>query len=306
MAPILESDREESPDHNTEPSGKHAFADESYYMKALHLSNVLSNEHDNLKHFFNTKLPELISRTTKGKSHLNVLGIGSGAGEMDLHILSTIQKLEPDLRISSETIEPIQKQIDFYKANLSNMPDLKGVTFTWHRKTTAQYEQDAKSDITIKTFDFIHMIQMAYYIKSVKETLEFFISCLSPEGKLIIILITRDCGWHKLLKKHQWLFNEEYSLDLCSEDISDILDTISVKYETYDIDSYIDITECFVEGSEVGEMLLDVITEKSHFAKTAPIDRKAKIMEDLLSPKLSARKDGKILLDTRIKAIVVG
>lgn len=95
-------------------------------------------------------------------------------------------------------------------------------------------------------------------------------------------------------------------MDLCSEDITAILDTIPVRYETHDIDSYFDITECFVEGSDIGGMLLDAVTEKLHFAETAPADIKAKIMEDLQSPEFSVRRDGKILLDTRVKAIVVG
>lgn len=304
IAPVLVSDSEDSPD--PEITGKHMYSDESYSMKVVNLANVMSNENDNVKLFFNTKLPELVSGTTKEKLQYNVLGIGSGPGEMDLYILSAIQKFRPDLKISSETIEPNHTQIELYKANLSKMPDLRGVTFTWHEKITAQYRQDAKQNNEFKKFDLIHMIQMVYYTTPIKETLEFFISCLSPGGKLIITLITGDCGWSKLYKRHKWLSQEEYCMDLCSEDITGILDTISVRYETHDIDSYFDITECFVEGSDVGGMLLDAVTEKLHFAETAPADIKAKIMEDLQSPEFSVRRDGKILLDTRIKAIVVG
>ncbi|PIO33843.1 hypothetical protein AB205_0118690 [Aquarana catesbeiana] len=268
IAPVLVSDSADSPD--PEITGKHMYSDESYSMKVVNLANVMSNENDNVKLFFNTKLPELVSGTTKEKSQYNVLGIGSGP------------------------------------ANLSKMPDLRGVSFTWHEKITAQYRQDAKQNNEFKKFDLIHMIQMVYYTTPIKETLDFFISCLSPGGKLIITLITGDCGWSKLYKRHKWLSQEEYCMDLCSEDITGILDTISVRYETHDIDSYFNITECFVEGSDVGGMLLDAVTEKLHFAETAPADIKAKIMEDLQSPEFSIRRDGKILLDTRIKAIVVG
>lgn len=59
IAPVLVSDSADSPD--PEITGKHMYSDESYSMKVVNLANVMSNENDNVKLFFNTKLPELVS-----------------------------------------------------------------------------------------------------------------------------------------------------------------------------------------------------------------------------------------------------
>ncbi|XP_068103182.1 histamine N-methyltransferase A-like isoform X2 [Hyperolius riggenbachi] len=188
--------------------------------------------------------------------------------------------------------------------NLSRATGLNNVTFSWHSKDVVQYEKDAKLNNNVKKFDLIHMIQMLYYVKPVKETLEFLKSCLSPEGKMVIVVLSGESGWNRMTRKYEWLWREEFNLGLNSEAVTDILEGLSMKYEIHDIDCFFDVTECLEEGNKAGEMLLDVLTDFARFAETAPPDHKAQVLADIQSPEFSIRKDGKVWFDTRLKGIV--
>ncbi|XP_068101984.1 histamine N-methyltransferase-like [Hyperolius riggenbachi] len=297
---------EEKNAHDAETSNggqEHPFYVDTHYIKALLYWNETANEHDNTKKFFDDVLPEILPEPVTGKSFFNVLGVGSGTGKIDLHILSTIQKLRPDLKIYSETIEPTKEEIDLYKASVSNTPELSNVTFTWHNKSVVEYEADVKQNNTAKKFDLIHMVQMLYYVKPVKETLEFLKSLLSPEGRLVIVVLSGECGWVKMFRNNIYPSNQDFNLDLDSDQTTDILDAIVMRYEIHDIDSFMDVTG-LVEGREDSELLLDVIMDEAEFAKTASPDLKAQLMADLQDPEFTFRKDGKIWLDTRVKGIV--
>ncbi|KAM4697903.1 histamine N-methyltransferase-like [Rhinophrynus dorsalis] len=226
---------------------------------------------------------------------------------MDFHILSSIQKIKPDLLIKNEVIEPSATQITLYKERMSNAPSLSNISFTYQHKKAEEYQQDVNLKKECKKFDFIHMIQMIYYVKDARSTLESFKSCLAPNGKLLIIILSGKSGWINIIKKYEILLHESegLSLHLCSEDIINMLDTMSVTYETYDIPTSVDITECFIEGSQNGELILDILTEICHFSKNVPSTIKQQIMEDFKSPEFSDKKDGKIFFNTDLIAIIV-
>ncbi|MEE6489108.1 hypothetical protein FKM82_015492 [Ascaphus truei] len=275
------------------------------YVESLNLSKKYSPEYENMTMFFDTKLPDILSGIGNGKS-INVLGVGSGSGEMDLHIVLKIQAKYPDVPINNEVIEPSSEQLEIYKELLSNTLNLGNITFAWHQKTSSEYEHEVNGEKEIKKFDLIHMIQMIYFVKDVPATIEFFRSCLAPNGKLMIIVLSRTSGWNILFKKHgSRLPTSEMCFDLCSEDVTNVLDSMPVKYATYDLPTDLDITECFTEGNMNGELLLDQVTETCYFSKTAPPDLKELIMEDLKSPELSVKKNGKIFLNTDLEVIVV-
>ncbi|XP_068103490.1 histamine N-methyltransferase-like [Hyperolius riggenbachi] len=282
---------------------EHPHYADTHYIKALLYWNETANEHDNTKKFLDTVLPEILPEPATEKSFLNVLGVGSGTGKIDLHILSTIQNLRPDLKIYSETIEPSKEEIDLYKASVSNTPELSNVTFTWHNKGVVEYETDAKHNNTAKKFDLIHMVQMLYYVNPLKESLEFFKSLLSPEGRLVIVVLSGESGWIKMFRRNIYPAKQDFNLDLGSDHITDILDALPMRYEIHDIDSFTDVTG-LVEGREGSEWLLDVIMDEAEFAKTASPDLKAQVMADLQDPEFTFRKGGKIWLDTRVKGIV--
>ena len=84
-----------------------------------------------------------------------------------------------------------------------------------------------------------------------------------------------------------------------------MLDKMGIKYECYDLLSTIDISDCFIDGNENGDLLWDFLTETCNFSTTAPPDLKAEIMKDLQEPEFSVKKEGKVLFNNSLSFIVV-
>uniref|UniRef100_A0A8C5ME15 Histamine N-methyltransferase n=1 Tax=Leptobrachium leishanense TaxID=445787 RepID=A0A8C5ME15_9ANUR len=282
------------------------FADSSRYVDAFHLFVKSSNEHQLMQEFVDTKLPELISSMGLKKQGIEVLGVGSGAGEIDLQMISLIQAVYPGVRINNNIVEPSAKQISCYKERIAKTKGLDNVTFSWHEKTSHEFESEIKESKQLKKYDFIHMIQMLYYVKDVEATIKFFSSCLAPKGKLIISLVSEKSGWPILWQKYgSRLPLNDLCFQVTSGGVQDILNSMGAKYESYNLHSHTNITECFVEGDHNGELLLDFLTDTCEFNKNAPSDLRDQVLHDLKSLEFSASKDGKILFRNKASVIVV-
>eukprot|EP00062_Callorhinchus_milii_P011387 gi/632957375/ref/XP_007894442.1/ PREDICTED: histamine N-methyltransferase [Callorhinchus milii] len=244
-------------------------SDLGLYVKSFNIFLKCYTEHQAMQKLIDEILSDLIASIGKrGSSTLNVLGIGSGSGKIDLQMLYNIQSKHPGLSIHNEVVEPSPDQMSSYKALVTEKSqELKDISFTWNQMTSEEYEKQVKQRNECKKFDFIHMIQMLYYVANVAATIKFFRSLLDTNGKLLIIMNSRKGGWNSLkktFKSHlpgydQLLF------------IPNLLDEMRVKYQCYEFFSDLDITECFMEGNENGELLLEFLTDVKDFSKTVII-----------------------------------
>ncbi|KAM3917630.1 histamine N-methyltransferase isoform 2-T3 [Leptodactylus fuscus] len=240
-----------------------------------------------------------------GKSAINVLGVGSGSGEIDLQIFSKIQARYPGVTINTDIVEPSSEQILSYKERVAKTPGLENINFTWHKKTSSEFELQVKEKSERK-YDLIHMIQMLYYVKDVPTTLRFFRSLLAPDGKLLIILVSGNSGWSTLWKKYgSRLPLNDLCLYITAGDVADMLSADGAKHQCYDLPSDMDITECFIDGDKNGDLLLDFLTETCEFNKNAPCELREEIFQDLKSPGCSSVKNEKVIFNNNLSAIVV-
>ncbi|KAM8933778.1 histamine N-methyltransferase [Pelodytes ibericus] len=281
-------------------------SDHSRYVESFRLFLKNSTEHQCMQEFIETKLQLIISSIGNKKPTIDILGVGSGSGEIDLQMISKIQTAYPGVRINNDVVEPSAEQILSYKERVAKTSGLDNITFNWHKQSSCEFESQVNTEKQHKKYDFIHMIQMLYYVKDVQSTMKFFISCLAPNGKLLIILVSGNSGWSTLWKKYgSRLPLNDLCLYITAGDIQDMLTSAGAKYTSYDLRSDMDITECFVEGDRNGELLLDFLTETCDFKKTAPSDLREQILQDLKSPGCSSTTDGKVVFNNNLSVIVV-
>ncbi|NXY40588.1 HNMT methyltransferase, partial [Ceuthmochares aereus] len=285
---------------------KNLVADPDRYLQSFRLFLANSTEHQCMQEFVESQLPALITSIGNGKPTINILSVGGGAGEIDLLILSKVQARYPGVTINNDVIEPSGDQILKYKELVAKTSNLENVKFTWHKETAYEYESRMNAEKKTKKWDFIHMIQMLYYVKDVPATIRYFHSLLETQAKLLIILVSGMSGWESLWKKYGSSFPLE---DLCSyvssADLKRMLDSAGLKYQLYELPSYMDITSCFIEGSKDGELLLDFLTETCDFSKTAPPELKRQVLEELRKPECSEKRDGKVLFNNNLSVIVI-
>ncbi|XP_042192142.1 histamine N-methyltransferase [Callorhinchus milii] len=258
-------------------------SDLGLYVKSFNIFLKCYTEHQAMQKLIDEILSDLIARylliltsppfllTTilnQGSSTLNVLGIGSGSGKIDLQMLYNIQSKHPGLSIHNEVVEPSPDQMSSYKALVTEKSqELKDISFTWNQMTSEEYEKQVKQRNECKKFDFIHMIQMLYYVANVAATIKFFRSLLDTNGKLLIIMNSRKGGWNSLKKTFKSRLPGYDQLLF----IPNLLDEMRVKYQCYEFFGDLDITECFMEGNENGELLLEFLTDVKDFSKTVII-----------------------------------
>ncbi|KAF5902376.1 histamine N-methyltransferase-like, partial [Clarias magur] len=164
--------------------------DDSAYLKSFELFLENSTEHKSIKKFIYTTFPDILARIGAGEPTLNVMGVGSGSGEIDLEILKLLHEKHPDAKVENEVVEPSNAMLHKYRALLSEMRVLKDVTFTWNKMTATEFEDEWKKRNSDKKMHLISMIQMLYYVKDPGATVSFYRSLLHKNGKILVILLT--------------------------------------------------------------------------------------------------------------------
>ncbi|KAM5151884.1 histamine N-methyltransferase B-like [Mantella aurantiaca] len=177
-------------------------SDNSRYVESFQLFLQNSTEHQCMQHFIDTKLAPIVSSIGDGKSVINVLGVGSGKGEIDLQMLSKIHDRYPNVSINNNIVEPSPEHLLSYKELVAKTPGLEHITFSWNKMTSTEFEIQVKEEKLDTKYDFIHMIQMLYFVKDVFATLKFFTSLLSTEGKLLIIVVSASSKEKSELQHH--------------------------------------------------------------------------------------------------------
>ncbi|XP_068600649.1 histamine N-methyltransferase-like [Brachionichthys hirsutus] len=282
--------------------------DSNRYLKALTLFKKHTTLYRNTYDFIDNQLPNIMPRNLNGKSHLNIIGVGSGSGEIDINIISMLRMKYPSLKVDNEVVEPEPQQIHDYKDLVSQTPGLDHVTFNWNQMTAEVFEEQWKGNNMTKKADLIHMFQMLYFVKDPGATISFFHSLLNKNAKLLLVLLSDDSGAGKLVKNYGKQLrnnsNDEISY-LTTAEVKPLLEAKGLKYRCYKLPAQMDATNCYVEGNEEGELLFDFTTEVHNFKKSVPPELKAEIMEFYRHHACSLDANGKIQFNLDSEVLVV-
>ncbi|KAM9850827.1 histamine N-methyltransferase isoform 1-T2 [Aulostomus maculatus] len=285
---------------------KSLVTDDKRYQQSFQLFLERSSEHQCMREFIHNILPDILSSIGDGKSHLGVIGVGSGDGEIDLEMLSELCLKHPGVTVDNEVVEPSSQQLHSYRVMVAQISGLDHITFNWNKMTASEFEEHWKEKKMTKKADFVHMIQMLYYVKDPGATISFFQSLLDKNGKLIIILVSGESGWGKLWRTYRnQLCYSEISQCVTTADIKSSLDSQGISYKSYELPSQMDITECFTEGDEKGELLLDFLTEVVDFSNSASPELKAGVLELLRHPDCSVGSNGRVIFNNNLGVIVL-
>ncbi|KAM9456234.1 histamine N-methyltransferase-like isoform 2-T3 [Clarias gariepinus] len=134
--------------------------DDSAYLQSFELFLENSTEHKSIKNFIYTTLPDILARIGAGEPTLNVMGVGSGSGEIDLEILKVLHEKHPDVKVENEVVEPSNAMLNKYRALLTETPALKDDTFTWNKMTATEFQGEWKKKNSDKKMHLISMIQL--------------------------------------------------------------------------------------------------------------------------------------------------
>lgn len=140
-----------------------------------------------------------------------------------------------------------------------------------------------------------------------KVLVDIVIICYHADASIVSAPpVQGESGWGKLWRKYRnELCNTEISQCVTTRDIKSLLDSKGVRYQSFDLPSQMDITECFTEGDEKGELLLDFLTEVLDFNKTASPELKDGVLELLRHPDCSTESEGRVIFNNNLGVIVI-
>ncbi|KAM6955431.1 histamine N-methyltransferase A-like [Lycodopsis pacificus] len=264
-----------------------------------------SGEHKAILQSLHNILPGEFKRIGVDQSSLDVLGVGSGGGEVDVEILTLLQSTFPAVPITTVIVEGSTQLTDNFKALVAKTPNLQKIPFAWHLMSSENYETQVKAKGDMKKFDFIQMVQMIYYVDNLADTITFYQSLLKNNGRLMIIVEEANSGWDILWKTYK----KELAVDAITDypssaEVLACLKSLGLKYEEHATPNTFDITECFNPSSQTGKSLLNFLTAKSNFYESFTPEIRAGIL-DLLRNKCSTEKDGRVIFNNTLSCILV-
>ena len=280
-------------------SGDHFFRSFDVFKKKAnqHYENVKT-----LQRYLPSVVQKIMSTfDSKQRSQFNILSVGSGPGEVDMEIVSIVQReLQKQdewrhISIFNRAIEP--DNTSFQKYNEKIAKSVVGVSSSKYEVRKQKFEEYQESEKEPVSFDIIHFMHSLYYV-NLQQTIQYCVeNQLTENGYLVCLMCDNDSINYKIRMN---LFNKanlKATLPLpnsnieISDELIDIAKQLGLKYDIYRPEFFIDYSEAFNPQSEEGNLLLDYITDTEHFRKNAD----KHVLEETLAllKQLTIEKDGK-------------
>ncbi|XP_063961021.1 histamine N-methyltransferase B-like [Lytechinus pictus] len=273
-----------------------------YYSKTFQIYAKACNKFAEFEQWVEDVFPKLVlDKLTESFSvdtKINVLGVGSGSGEMDSKMATSIKSRFPSVR--NVIVDPGNKQLDLYRLLVEVNGFLGGIEFDFHEVGIDKFLiSEGKPP---PKYHFINAVQSLYYVDDMKDTVQVLYRRLEPGGIFLITMIssTTNASW-KLWNRYPPA--QRYD---SSDFLKQILSSLDIAFEEHHHVNNLDIAHCFDEGSEEGTYLLDYLTQTSNFRGTVSPEHHKEVKDFMISDQCSEKKeDGAIVFTNDWDAIVI-
>ncbi|XP_041455690.1 histamine N-methyltransferase B-like [Lytechinus variegatus] len=280
--------------------------DPDYYTKSFHAYAKNSKKFAVLERWGENTFPQLIgdrlANTFPQETNINMLGIGSGSGEMDSSMAASVKARFESVR--NVVLEPAAKQLEMYRSLVeSKKTDLGGIEFDLRQCGMDEYRAQVGDQPS--KYHFISAIHSLYYAKDHKDTIRYLYDCLEEGGILLIIVVSDVSGFWRLWDRFT-RFQDSVSRYLCTTHIRDSLSSLGITFDESRQASRVDITSCFQEGSDDGELIVDFLSHTVDLRGSASPELYREVVNYMGSEKCAERKeDGSILFNNDWDATII-
>jgi len=183
---------------------------------------------------------------------LSVLSIGSGEGDLDIEI---IQAILPHLNsqwthIKYDALEPNPIHRKRFLERLSENSFDEHISVSVHDAYFGVSDEFESNE----SYDLILFVHVLHFFNDPYQIIQHALALTKPTGRVIIVHQSA-IGIPEIQRKHMLSLKGNEKGILTTEDIKIRLDQKGCLYRCYDVDAYLDVTECFNQ-SEVGLKIL--------------------------------------------------
>ena len=205
----------------------------------------------------------ILLQYVKKQSHLRMLSVGSGEGDIDIVILDALlselnTNESQSIVIEYAVAERNPEFINRFKQRLQNkISDFSNVKFTFYLDTLENLE----SELNELTFDFIHFIHVLYYMDAEKVLHRCMGKYLKPDGILMAVVQQKENLYAKNWEHFSVKFREHvghFNL-LCETDVRMVAEKNNWKYRIEVGRRTLDVSDVLAKDfpSPAGWKLLD-------------------------------------------------
>ena len=273
-----------------------------HYHRSLDVFKKKSDEFVRNIELIRNHMASVIQRLPQNQPCFNILSVGSGTGEVDMEILKIMKEElqraqgRDQIKIYNRAIEPNEYACDLYKSSVKRANDLQ-IDFDVRCQTFQEYKDQGAEKLEERTkFDVIHFIHSIYYV-DIEEALSHCIENeLHANGSLLFMVEGPDLICWVLDKQRfpDWYGKPGDSVPesfKTVEKLCKIVEEAGWRYDVYNQEYEIDVTEVFDAESTEGNLLLDFLTYSKNFRDTAN--------EQVVKEKLALIKDHSTVKDER-------
>ncbi|XP_072014008.1 histamine N-methyltransferase-like isoform X3 [Amphiura filiformis] len=268
---------------------RNIYEDNEHYNKAFLLYDKLGDRIGTMERWcksgFTTDIMPKLKVKISEEQPLRTLGVGSGSGELESHILKQLLQKFP--RIDNHVVEPSAELSGKYKEYVSaNTADLKGIDYHWEQLLLEEYQQKREKDGDTSKFHFISAVHSLYYFNDLGKWLDYLYGLLDEGGLLVVMLTSDNSSLARTWKAFPDLgHSDKFPFSgATSAHISSHFDKHGIPYQDINLDVPYDMTKVFAtEPSEESYLLVDFVTHTINFRQNASPELNAKMMAFLRS-----------------------
>ncbi|XP_071811070.1 histamine N-methyltransferase-like isoform X2 [Apostichopus japonicus] len=237
-----------------------------------------------------------------GRKRLEALGVGSGSGEIDIMFLEQMVKKYSNIYFTS--LELSSENTALFKSKVSR-GTIENVTWDWKQLSWDNYRFYNVKSREPKLFHFICTVHSLIYIRDVDQAVMNMYESLDDGGVLLMIVASEESGSYKLRTKFPQLYIEDGLSHVSSAEVRKILKTHGIPHQILSQPSRVDITTVFQKGRKEGSQLVDHLSKRVNFLKTASPRMVNEFISYLKSPQCSEREQQSYLLVNDWDAFIV-
>jgi SAM-dependent methyltransferase len=187
----------------------------------------------------------------EGKTSADVLSIGSGTGDFDIHLIQMLfSKIS---QINYVAMDPNHN----HNLEFKNRYQKSGLKLNSFQIIPQPFGENYPEE----TFDLIHMTHCLYYIPERKKAILRAYNLLKPQGILLIFHQTA-VGINEIQRKYLKLVKGDENEMFSADDLLQLFKEIGLKFNFDVLISDIDVTDC-IEENETGNKILNFFLESN-------------------------------------------
>ena len=250
------------------------------------------------------------------KDTMNILSVGCGTGEMDSQLLSSsVQHFRqnqtaklPKPKICCHVVEPNSEHVAAFKAStsadgLKALPYVEDTTFKWYQETF-HFQTYVEREHEKNILDVILFVQSIYYVDVERALVECYENELSKTGFIMCVVETEESDLQQFTTSGRVRKFHENVISYTAQDVVKVATKHSWPHQQFSVDYSVDVSECFDEKSEEGNLLLDFFHVKD-FRGSVSNEELAEalcVLKKLCSLEI---KHGKVFIKANFGAIVI-